>query len=845
MKLTALKLFTAIFLFVGLADVAIYYNIQQFFLRQILGFSALLIIPGLLLNLSLRIKNISFFEYLLYAIGGSLSLIMLTGLGINSLPSLIPGYYPLSFINIFTSFNILTGILFIIAVLRNLKLLYTVNLPKIKKIQILHNTFLISLPTIKNKVISFAINLPTFSRTHAFRYTIPFSLPFLNNKKITFTANLLKFKKIQSFRYATLLSLPIPKNINISFSLSLPKINIVKLLLYSVLILLPILSILGAVTLNNGGSNILTMSMLGIAAFYIGYITFFKKYVTQYFYPFSLFMVSLSILLMLSFRSWHISGFDISLEYQVFQITKNHLHWALEYFKNEYNTCLSITILPTYLSSMLNINDTYIYKLLFQIIFAFTPVTIFYFVKKLNQKNMVAFLAGLFYMCTPWFIDPMTTLNRQEIAFFFFSLILLLLFEKNLGSFRKYILLGLMTIGLVVSHYSSTYITVILFTLVYLLGLFINIFRWIRFRSFKRGVPIYISFFYLIFLIGITFTWFSLINQSTKNLSDVSTKTFENLPNIFNSNLRTSIIDQIFSAKKEPISEKTYQEYYEIRTKEYSDKTRFATYSPDKYSDYKITPKTSQQIPVSNKTTFSVINNIYKYALLFIQIFLFLGTIYLPFTKQGRAIGLNFILFMLVSELLLGLIIILPYISIGYNFDRLYMQMMFILTLVQVIGGIIFLTLMTRNKEISAKILAVFYIMIFLYTYGFIWQLAGGKTVMWLNNFGHYYNQTYTQTSDYLAATWMKQIPSNPRIYSTSHGRNMLAAYALKNHVRTDVFPSTIEQYAYVFVTSVNLKQEISSFHYRGEHFEYEYPLDFLNENKNLIYSNGGSEVYK
>ena len=113
------------------------------------------------------------------------------------------------------------------------------------------------------------------------------------------------------------------------------------------------------------------MIMLGTAAFYIGYLTFLKEFIKESLYSFTLWMVSLSVLLMLSFRSWHIAGFDISLEYEVFQITQKHMHWALEYFRNEYNTCLSITILPTYLSALLNVNDVYIYKLFFQLIFCF------------------------------------------------------------------------------------------------------------------------------------------------------------------------------------------------------------------------------------------------------------------------------------------------------------------------------------------------------------------------------------------------------------------------------------------------------------------------------------------
>lgn len=842
MKITAFKFFAFLLIFVGLADLSIYYNIQQLFIRQILGFSVLILVPGLLLNLILRINKISLFEYLLYVIGGSTALLMLTGLVINYVLPLIRINNPLSFIYIFSSLNALIILLFIIAILRNRKLSYILPLPKLEKIKIFHHSSQFSLSILKKRVLSFAINLPMFKKTQVFYYRIPFFLPILKKKRRIFIIHLPKFHKIQKFHYIIPLSLPLRKNINVSFTFSLLKINKTKALVYIIPLFFPFLSVLGAVTLNNGGSNILTMIMLGTAALYISYITFFKKYIKEFIYPLTLFMVSLAVLLMLSFRSWHIAGFDISLEYEVFQITKKHMHWALEYFKNEYNTCLSITILPTYLSSLLNINDTYIYKLFFQIIFAFTPIGIFYLVKKLNQKNMVAFLAGLFYMCTPWFIDPMTTLNRQEVAFFFFSLMLLLLFEKTLGKFGKYTLLGLMTIGLVTAHYSSTYITVLMFTLIYLVGIIINIFGKL-FR--KNSINLNIKIIYLIFLIATTFVWYSAINHSTKNLSEVTAHTFANLPNIFNNNLRTSIIEQIFSAKKEPISENTYQKYYTIKSGEYKDKKQFATYAPDLYSDYQIEPVKSKQVTISNTSVFTHLNYFYKYSLILIELFLILGTVYLLFTKKGEEIGANFILFMLVSELLLGLIIILPYISVGYNFDRLYMQMMFILTFVEIIGGITFITLLTRKKELSIKILSVFYVIIFLFTYGFIWQIAGGKAVMWLNNFGYYYNQTYTNTSDYLAATWMKQIPENPRIYSTAHGRNILAAYAHKNHVRLDIFPSTIEIYAYVFVTNVNLKQKVSSFHYRGEHFEYKYPFDFLNKNKNLIYNNGGSVIYK
>jgi uncharacterized membrane protein len=47
---------------------------------------------------------------------------------------------------------------------------------------------------------------------------------------------------------------------------------------------------------------------------------------------------------MLSLRSWYISGFDISNEYEVFKITKEKMLWSMSNFNDTYNACLSITM---------------------------------------------------------------------------------------------------------------------------------------------------------------------------------------------------------------------------------------------------------------------------------------------------------------------------------------------------------------------------------------------------------------------------------------------------------------------------------------------------------------------
>lgn len=752
MKLTVNKIFLSLILLFAALNISLFFNFQFLFIREVLVFIGVLFIPGILINLILKINTINKLEYMLYTIGVSLTFIMISGLFISWLLPFFHISNPLSTFYIIASFNTAFFILFPLAYIRN-------------------------------KRLHLIINLPTFSLKRGAFYITPFTFPLL--------------------------------------------------------------SIFGAISLNNEGTNIFTSIMLGASAAYIMLITKFKKKISNFIYPLTLFLISLSVLLMLSLRSWYIAGFDVSIEYEVFKITQQYMHWAMSNFKNEYNTCLSITILPTYLSSLLHINDVYIYKFFYQILFAISPVGIYLLAKKLDMSSMVAFLSGLFYICNPWFIDPMTTLNRQEIAFFFFILVLLLLFEKSLDSFKKYTLLSILTIGLVVSHYSSTYITIILFSFVYVIGLSINILKkfWLKKSKIKFDQNIKLP--YLVFLISITFIWYSLLNASTTNLTDVAKSTYKNLPHIFSQNARTSIIDQLFNAGKTNISSNAYQDYYSVTSSEYKNKKIYDTYSHNLYNNYHITPMSSPSLPIHQNFLYTIISYIYKFLLVFIELSLFVGSIYLVIFKKKQRVDINFTILLIVCELLLALMTILPYISVGYNFDRLYMQVMFILSVVEIFGGVILINLFIRNKEASTKLLSYFYIIVFLFTYCFIWQIVGGKTVMWLNNFGYYYDQTYTHGSEYLTANWLKQIPGNPRIYTTDTGRNILAAYAHKNNVKTDLFPSTIETYAYVFVTYTNLKEGIASFYYRGAHLEYAYPLNFIKQNKNLIYSNGKSEVYK
>jgi hypothetical protein len=63
--------------------------------------------------------------------------------------------------------------------------------------------------------------------------------------------------------------------------------------------------------------------------------------------------------------------------------------------------------------------------------------------------------------------------------------------------------------------------------------------------------------------------------------------------------------------------------------------------------------------------------------------------------------------------------------------------------------------------------------------------------------------------------------------------------------LQEDVLPQTITEDKYVYSSRANTIQKITFKFYNGGLLIYNFPTEFLNENKNLIYNNGGSEIFK
>lgn len=601
------------------------------------------------------------------------------------------------------------------------------------------------------------------------------------------------------------------------------------------LLLLPLLSAAGAIRLNNGASNEFTLIVFAVIA--VLFVVLMIRTDMRRYYPLALFLFALSILLSVSLRGWDITGHDIQREFNVFELTMQNGMWDITQFRDPYNACLSITLLPAILAHITGIPEAYIFKVVFQVIAAFAVIPAYFFVRRLHGPRD-AFLAGFIFLLFPTFLNDMAMLNRQEIAFLFFGLIMLLML-LSVEYRRLQVLTVLLLIGLTLSHYSSSYIMIGLMLAAWIVNFIVSRLTKPKFATENINAFPIMTLPIIVFAGIFVFTWNDQITQTTKGLSSTITKTLEGL-NSGNEkgSQATDVGYSIFGGKT-----MSPQEVLEKHTEK------------DTADQVVLTAHQQPQLPATplgnalggqellNKIHGAIRSNIAK----LLQILLVVGCIVLWWRiKQHRHSKYDLYVLSLCagSTLLLVALTILPQLSVDYGVLRLFQQLLFILAL-PIIAGVIWLgTLITKNVTAIYSGAAVFLAFIFLHTSGFLPQVTGGYAPqLSLNNSGFYYDAYYTTEEERRTAEWLADYADKRTHPDTSvaidvYGLLRLPSSSIESVAITSPYTPSTRAYVYhykspdMFIINVN-----SSLYY--------YSLERKNAHEDTLYSSGNSHVGK
>jgi len=711
--------FVSIISILCLTDIAILLDIL--FLRQVIGFLFLTILPGLLILQILKLNKIASTERFVLSVGLSVSFLMLLGLLINNL-SLSLGYKtPLSTIPLLISFNIAFIVLAIIG--------YKIN---------------------KNSV---------------------YYLPSLN---------------LSTSEKAFLI----------------------------VSIFFPALSVFGIHVMNTTNNNIILMFMFFVIPIYVAFVCFFNQKFSKRFYPIVIFLISISLLLLLALRSDHIIGIDIHKEYYFFQTTLNDLHWGILYYST-LNACLSISLLPTIYQSILDTNPEFLFKILYSSIFSIFPLAI-YILSKKYVGEFYGFLASCFSMFQTYFLwighNP-----RTSVAVLFFALAMMVLVNDKIDHLKKRMLFLIFMTSCIVSHYSTTYI----FFLIMLVA-FVEMEILLRRYTFKKVINLTIV---AMFFTMIVF-WYSQVTEAAFDSGVIFIK--ETL-----SGLNKFFIEESRSTSSSMLLGKG------IMHRSVAHKMEFV-----------FTWLMFAFIGIGLITLLRRHKNMSFPELTFER------SIFLR-----EKFEVEYLVIALACAGLLVAMITLPYISIGYDIMRLYAVTVTILSVFFVIGGITVTRVLNQIivafhwrglKKNDLKVRAYQIILIVLIPYFFCvtdvtYNMAGVSRSILLNSEGEFYDRLYIHDQESYAAKWLKKyIDEKAEIYGdqysnmrlTSQGGILSLIYA-KSLIEDN---ESIEKgYIYLRYTGVVDKKLMDAdfqWHNMTEYRHY-----FIEKNK--IYNNGGSEIYR
>lgn len=638
--------------------------------------------------------------------------------------------------------------------------------------------------------------------------------------------------------------------------------------------LLPIMAMAGAVVLSNGGNNAIAMAVIVLIAVLSMIVTLTRARISSSSYAVLLYGVTVSILLMTSMRGYYLTGHDVQLEYQVFSMTNRLKFWDMDNFQDAYNACLSITILPTYLQSLLGVKDFYIYKLFFQFISGFLSVIIFYLSRNFTTKK-TAFLAGLLYITFPTFMVDMAMLNRQGMALLFFgALMLVLLTDEYFTGKKRSILLVMFGTGMILSHYSTSYIAVAILAGGYAIDSLLRIFFSLKRPGFisksflfrnnlpRLDQPRLLQLPVTISLIAVLAIWTGPVTETSQNLVHTMKNIATSLQNPFAG-------DSNAGPKKYSLTnavQLSKDELFEIYVAEEIAKSRADASEEEFYPDsitqqYKETPIDEPILPLKpvgarlqetlDTTLKSFYNETKQFYAKIMQIFIFIS-LFALFLGYGfmrhlrRDVPLEYLSLSAAGIFIMAMQIVLPQSVIDYGLLRLFQQNLVLLALPITLGFLSGFGLIVRKARSRLVLFASFLVSFFLILSGFIPQVTGGsRPMLTLNNSGFYYDAYYIHGGEMDAMLWLKGLSIDMPVQSDRYFSNVrLLAYS-DIGAHTKLLPEVTLKEAMVYLSHVNAEDESVIEFIDGDVLYYRQTSDFFDDNKNLIYDSGDSKIYK
>jgi len=630
-----------------------------------------------------------------------------------------------------------------------------------------------------------------------------------------------------------------------------PKVSKVTMLAWAGSLCVPFVAMFGAFRLNNGGDALVAETAIGAATVIIIYMFAFRNRLSNATLAWCIFAIGLSVLLMTALRGWDITGHDIMREFRVYTMTHVSGRWDIAAYRDPYNACLSITILPEVYAKLLHTSGLVVFKCILQILLAVCPVVIYVLLRRFVSKLGALVGCGLF-ISYPTFINDSAMLTRQGVAYLFFALALLVALHASREKVHK-VLFVLCGLGVVLSHYSTSYMFVAIFGAALLCKFCTQRIRgWrMQWRGDKFSV---LSPGMVVLLALATFLWYSQFTGTANGLMLTITRSVANIPHLLSADNKSADTSSALLLSTHKTQVDIYQSYLAQQPEVGNKVAEAAQYTPQiTADDIPTTPlgKHLDTVGTQPSVTADLRQNFAKLlqllAALSVVYATYLSVFYATYSfarKKPFTLPLDLMCLSVAGIVLLVAMVALPTLSLNYGVLRTFQQLLIFL----VVPLVILLTRWGRLLQPRLRTLVATTSMaaLFVLFSGLLAQVLGGVSApLTLNNHGLYYGLYYTTTADLQAYSWMKaHIPANQDVRAAGFAKAIMhdPRYPFS---KTGILPTQKPTGTYVYLDQAQIVAHTFYVNYDGSPLITTFPVDYYSEWTNQLYSTPTTGVYR
>ena len=617
------------------------------------------------------------------------------------------------------------------------------------------------------------------------------------------------------------------------------------------------LSAAGAVRLNNGLGGGLAHFALALDVVVLILVTVWREREADGVLGVTIYGVSLALLLSTSLRSWYSSGHDIQHEMQVFLATASASHWVINEH-DPYNACLSLTILPTMFLRWTQIEAVYVFKVVYQMLFALCPVLLFGVVRRV-AGSAIASVSVIYFLGFITFFQDMPWLNRQEIGFLFFGALLVTLFVKEGSPRSRRSAVLISTAGMVLSHYSTSYFAFAGLTLAWLARRLVRALArrprlselgFVRFGQASTALTIGV----LVSLASFLAVWNVLLTRTDAGLFHEVSAAIHSLtggPSLSRApEANLTILGGGGGTNERAAFQTLRQETQTVRRQSpanvYPAPLPSAGFTPA-VPEANLPPTRVGRLLQDVGLSLYPLERGYRLAAaVLLQVLGPLGLLLVGLSRRNRWLREPDFYFLAVGFLIATVIqIALPSTSVSYGPARSFQQTLFVLSAFMAMGTS---SLLPRTRAAAGlAVSSAVAVLIAATDTGLVPQALGGyPPQLNLDNSGNYYDLYYVSGAEVAGITWLSQEATAPRADIAMDPNTFNASRPIHSlSVNTNIYPSALHRDSWVLLSPVNVLSDKTEASVTGYELWYRYPIAFLELLKDRVYDNGSLYVYR